>query len=195
MKTSLTRDQTEQVILLDVSGNPCGTMEKSRVHTMDTPLHSAFSIFLFSENGGMLIQQRALSKNTWPGIWSNACCGHPSPGELHQVAATRRMKQELGLTGIDLTLVLPNFRYQAIHDGVMENEICPVFVGFCSSANAITPNKNEVASVAWVSATEFFDACDVSTNTPFENFSPWSLMEGRLLKRTTLIRQFLLKSA
>ncbi len=111
MINSPTVNMSEQVILLDTSGNPCGTMEKSRVHTMDTPLHSAFSIFLFDSKGSMLTQQRACSKKTWPGIWSNACCGHPLPGELQLDAANRRLEQELGIKDIELTLVLPNFRY------------------------------------------------------------------------------------
>ncbi|MGY8694123.1 MAG: NUDIX domain-containing protein, partial [Verrucomicrobiia bacterium] len=58
-------------------------MDKNSVHTANTPLHSAFSIFLFDGKGNMLTQQRALSKKTWPGIWSNACCGHPASGESH----------------------------------------------------------------------------------------------------------------
>lgn len=186
---------SEQVILLDISGNPCGTMDKSRVHTMDTPLHSAFSIFLFDDQGFMLTQQRARSKKTWPGIWSNACCGHPLPGESQRSAASRRLEQELGLTGIELTLALPHFRYRAVHNGIMENEICPVYIGFYNSDREIIPNKNEVEAIAWVSSRAFFKACDQAANTPFEKFSPWSLLEGRLLKATSLIKQLLRKPA
>lgn len=195
MVNSSSANMSEQVILLDISGNPCGTMDKSRVHTMDTPLHSAFSIFLFDDQGFMLTQQRARSKKTWPGIWSNACCGHPLPGESQQYAASRRLEQELGLTGIELTLALPHFRYQAVHNGIMENEICPVYVGFCNSDREIIPNKNEVEAIAWVSSRAFFKACDQAANTPFEKFSPWSLLEGRLLKTTSLISQLLRKPA
>lgn len=185
----------EKVVLLDSLGKPCGTIEKSRVHTMNTPLHSAFSVFLFDRKGNMLTQQRALTKNTWPGIWSNTCCGHPAPDELHTQAANRRLKEELGLEGVDLTLALPNFRYQAIHQGVMENEICPVFIGFIQSEIIIIPNPLEVEAVKWVSWIDFFQACENPINTPFEAFSPWSLMEGKLLQATPWITQLLKKSA
>jgi len=184
----------EKVVLLDSSGNPCGTIDKSRVHTMNTPLHSAFSVFLFDGKGNMLTQQRALTKNTWPGIWSNACCGHPTPGESHMNAVKRRLKEELGLEEVNLTLALPNFRYQAIHQGVMENEICPVFIGFPRADIKIIHNPLEVEAVKWVSWTEFFQACKNPINTPFESFSPWSLMEGKLLQATPWITQLLRKT-
>ncbi len=77
----------------------------------------------------------------------------------------------------------------------MENEICPVYVGFCDSDQEIVFNKEEVEAITWVSSRAFFKACDQATNTPFELFSPWSLMEGRLLKATSLISQLLRKPA
>jgi isopentenyl-diphosphate Delta-isomerase len=194
MESNFPEENSEMVVLLNASGSPCGTMEKSRVHTQNTPLHSAFSIFLFTDNGLMLTQQRAYSKSTWPGIWSNACCGHPAPGESHIEAAKRRLKYELGIEHIELTLALPNFRYKAVHLGVMENEICPVLIGFCKPDLPITPNIEEVQSVEWVSRNAFFKACEDPINSEFEAFSPWSLMEGRLLKATPWIAELLMET-
>ncbi len=170
----------ELVVLLDPTGQPIGTMEKDRVHTADTPLHSAFSIFLFDGKGHMLAQQRALSKKTWPGIWSNACCGHPAPDEAHLDAAHRRLREELGLCDIELTIALPDFRYRAEHQGIVENEICPVFIGQCHQQ--VIPNPAEVAAIDWVSWKSFSEACNGKTNTRMDSFSPWSLLEGRLLQ-------------
>jgi isopentenyl-diphosphate delta-isomerase type 1 len=195
MTSHKTSNKREEVVLLDDLGKPSGTMDKSLVHTSNTPLHSAFSVFLFDNTGRMLTQQRALTKQTWPGIWSNACCGHPAPGESHADAAQRRLREELGITGLELTMALPNFRYRSIHEGVMENEVCPVLIGFCQSDQEITVNKLEVEAVKWVSWNAFFKACDDPKNTPFEAFSPWSLMEGRLLKATPWLRQLLRKTA
>jgi isopentenyldiphosphate isomerase len=77
----------------------------------------------------------------------------------------------------------------------MENEICPVLIGFCKSNQTVTPNKAEVEAVQWVSWRTFFNACENPQNTAFEDFSPWSLMEGRLLKATPWITQLLKKTA
>ncbi|MFL3657925.1 MAG: isopentenyl-diphosphate Delta-isomerase, partial [Opitutales bacterium] len=166
----------EHVVLLDLDGNPIGTMDKRSVHTANTPLHSAFSIFLFDGKGNMLSQQRAHSKKTWPGIWSNACCGHPASGESHLDAAHRRLDQELGLTRIELMNALPNFRYRAELDGIVENEICPVFIGQCSIDP--TPNPKEVAATEWIPWKTFADSCKGLTQTRFDSFSPWSHLEG-----------------
>jgi len=186
--TSTIATPPEHVVLLDLDGNPIGTIDKRSVHTANTPLHSAFSIFLFDGKGNMLSQQRAHSKKTWPGIWSNACCGHPASGESHLDAAHRRLEQELGLTQIELMNALPNFRYRAELDGIVENEICPVFIGQCSVEP--TPNPKEVAATEWIPWKTFADSCKGLTQTRFDSFSPWSHLEGQLLLEHPLIDQF-----
>lgn len=43
-----------------------------------SPLHRAFSVFLFHpETGKLLLQKRADEKITFPGMWTNTCCSHP----------------------------------------------------------------------------------------------------------------------
>lgn len=41
----------EHVILLDEQDKPSGMLEKYTAHTLDTPLHLAFSCWLFNEPG------------------------------------------------------------------------------------------------------------------------------------------------
>ena len=185
---SLESNTIEQVVLLDDEGRSIGTMPKSCVHTANTPLHSAFSIFLFDRNGKMLAQQRAHSKKTWPGIWSNACCGHPAPGESHQTAARRRVRQELGIDNIELELALPDFRYRAEFQGIVENEICPVFIGLCNKQPI--PNPTEIAAIDWVNWNDFAEACNRKTNSRFDLFSPWSLLEGKHLQQQAVIESY-----
>lgn len=186
---SFSNEAPERVVLLDSDGHPTGTQEKATVHTANTPLHSAFSIFLFDGQGRMLAQQRARSKKTWPGIWSNACCGHPTWGEKPLDAAYRRLNQELGITGIELECALPDFRYRAELDGIVENEICPVFIGRYQGIP--TPNLAEVEAVEWVSWVDFAASCQGETGTRFDSFSPWSHLEGKLLLGYPQLASFL----
>jgi isopentenyl-diphosphate delta-isomerase type 1 len=112
------------VVLVDEQDNELGIMPKALVHTDKTPLHRAFSVFLFDESGKVLVTQRALTKTTWPGIWSNSCCGHPAPGESYEAAIVRRVGQELG-TAISSLEKVSDYRYRFERDGVVEHEICP----------------------------------------------------------------------
>jgi len=146
----------ERVILLDEAGNATGTAPKASTHHADTPLHLAFSCYVFDRAGRLLVTQRALDKRTFPGVWTNSVCGHPAPGETMDEAVHRRAREELGLTLQGLTLVLPTFRYEATGEGgVRENELCPVFTAVTDATAA--PEPAEVAAVDWVDWPRFRD--------------------------------------
>jgi len=139
----------ELVVLLDDDGTPIGSAPKATVHHANTPLHLAFSCYVFDEAGRLLSTRRALNKQTFPGVWTNTVCGHPAPDEGVEQAVHRRAKQELGLTLRGLTCVLPDFRYEAtMASGVRENEICPVFTAVTSDEPE--PDASEVAATEWV---------------------------------------------
>jgi len=168
----------ELVVLLDESGTPIGTADKATVHGPNTPLHLAFSCYGFNGAGELLLTRRALDKVTWPGVWTNTCCGHPAPGEDSAAAITRRLQSELGLQQVsDLRVVLPDFRYRAVAaDGVVENEICPVYVA--ELVGDPVPDPTEVMEWAWVRPERFADAVAA---TPFA-FSPWSVVQVAQLR-------------
>ena len=117
----------EQVILVDETDTVLGTMEKMEVHARGL-LHRAFSIFIFNSDNEMLLQQRAFAKYHSAGLWSNACCSHPRPGEDTEVAAQRRLREELGFN-THLQKIF-DFKYTAaFENGLTENEFDHVFVG------------------------------------------------------------------
>ena len=146
----------EEVVLLAEDGSAIGTAPKSEVHGTDTPLHLAFSVYVFDDDGRFLLTQRAVDKPTFGGVWTNSCCGHPAPGEPIAEAVVRRTEQELGLELREVKLVLPRFRYRAVGDnGVVENEMCPVFVATgCGDPN---PDQTEVEAWEWVDWASFRD--------------------------------------
>jgi isopentenyl-diphosphate delta-isomerase len=144
-----TAPTAERVVLLDEAGNRIGTAPKAEVHTARTPLHLAFSSYLFDGGGRLLLTRRAEHKPTFPGVWTNSCCGHPGPDEAMCDAVRRRCRQELGMDVVETVLALPAFRYEAVMpDGTRENEMCPVFVAWVSSAE-LRPDPEEVAATEW----------------------------------------------
>jgi isopentenyl-diphosphate delta-isomerase len=156
----------ELVVLLDDGGHAVGEQPKQTVHNGDTPLHLAFSCYVFIDQQQFLMSRRSLGKKTWPGIWTNSFCGHPAPGEPMTEAVHRRASAELGLTLRNLRLVLPRFRYRAEFGGVVENEMCPVYVA--EAAAGPTPNPDEVDQFRWVP----WDAFVTRARTD-DTLSPW----------------------
>jgi isopentenyl-diphosphate delta-isomerase len=114
-------------------------------------LHRAFSVFIFSMDGKFLLQKRADGKYHSAGLWTNACCGHPLPGEDLFLAAGNRLNFEMGM---DCTLwYLFSFKYKAnLNNGLIENEVDHVFIG--RSGNKPAPNPEEVSEWKLVSMTE-----------------------------------------
>ncbi len=164
----------ERVVLVDEHANPIGEQAKSTVHHRTTPLHLAFSLYLFDERQHLLMTRRALGKVTWPGVWTNTCCGHPQPGEATPEAVTRRLDAELGLRVSGLRPVLPDFAYR-VEDvsGIWENEICPVYAGTVVDPDEMRPHPGEVMDSAWV---PWDDVVTAVTATPFA-FSPWAVLQ------------------
>ena len=163
----------EHVILVNDQGMVIGTQEKYAAHTSHTPLHLAFSSWLFNAKGECLITRRALSKKAWPGVWTNSVCGHPQSGEAIDQAIVRPCRYEVGAEITGITPVAAEFRYcETDPSGIVENEICPVFAARIT--NALTINSDEVMAYEWVDLDALFQALDA---TPWA-FSPWMVMEA-----------------
>jgi len=134
--------KSKEVVLVNEKDEMIGTMEKMAAH-QSPHLHRAFSVFLFDDKNRMLLQQRAFSKYHSGGLWTNTCCSHPLPDEEVMVAATRRLKEELGMEA-KLEKAF-HFTYQASFDnGLFEHEFDHVFIGKVQS-DSIHPDPNEVA--------------------------------------------------
>lgn len=164
----------EHVVLLDPEGTAIGSAAKSEIHHGDTPLHLAFSCYLLDARGRLLVTRRAMSKLTWPGVWTNSFCGHPLPGEWPEEAVHRRAMDELGAQIRSVRCVLPDFRYRATDDsGIVENELCPVFVARLDDESGLVPHPREVAATAWVDPAALATAVAAA---PFA-FSPWMRLQ------------------
>lgn len=168
----------DDVTLLAEDGTAIGTLPKSDVHTHDTPLHLAFSCYVLDRAGRLLLTRRALTKKTWPGVWTNSFCGHPRPGETMTDAVRRHGSGELGIAVADVRLVLPDYRYRAVDaSGIVENEICPVHIAVVDGDPTADPS--EVSEWIWVDVPSLIEAI---THAPFA-FSPWLVEQLPLLRQ------------
>lgn len=120
-------EKEECVILVDEEDQMVGVMEKMDAH-LQGKLHRAFSVFIFNNNGELLLQQRAGHKYHSGGKWTNTCCSHPRPGEDTLEAANRRLAEEMGLHCLLHSVF--SFTYKAaIQEGIIEYEYDHVFFG------------------------------------------------------------------
>lgn len=138
--------EVERVILVNEKDEAIGLMEKMEAHRK-AELHRAFSVFIFNDEGQMLIHQRAKSKYHSGGLWTNACCSHPRENETIEEAAHRRLVEEMGFdTEVQKKF---NFIYRAELDhGLTEHELDHVLVGIFNDEP--TPNPEEVEDWKYV---------------------------------------------
>jgi isopentenyl-diphosphate delta-isomerase len=154
-------DNSTRVVLVNEYDEPIGEMEKMEAHSAPH-LHRAFSVFLFDEKNRLLLQQRALHKYHSGGLWTNTCCSHPYPNEEVAMAATRRLKEEMG---IEATLEKAfHFTYQAsFSNGLFEHEFDHVFVGKIAQGT-IEPNPDEVADYCFKTIDEIKQDMDMKSH-------------------------------
>ncbi len=137
----------EQMVLVDETDTALGTAGKFEAHR-EGRLHRAFSVIVWDREGRLLLQKRSIGKYHSGGLWTNACCGHPRPGETAADGAARRLQEEMGfvcpLTG------LGTIQYRAeLDNGMTEHELVHVFRGVYDGA--ISPNPEEAEGYQWVS--------------------------------------------
>ncbi|MEO7800515.1 MAG: isopentenyl-diphosphate Delta-isomerase [Ginsengibacter sp.] len=154
-----------EVVLVNDQDEAIGTMEKLEAHQKGE-LHRAFSIFIYNGRGEMLLQQRAMSKYHNGGLWTNACCSHPNPGEAIEAAASRRLKEELGFTAPIKKIF--SFTYKAeFANGLTEYEFDHVFVG--TYDGKINADPSEVMNVKYITQKQLQD--DLKHSPAF--FTAW----------------------
>jgi isopentenyl-diphosphate delta-isomerase len=137
----------KEVVLVNEQDQSLGTMEKMEAHLKGV-LHRAFSVFIFNSKGEMLLQQRAQGKYHSGGLWTNACCSHPAPGEGVAEAAARRLKEEMGFS-VSLKKIFDFIYRSEMQNGLTEHEFDHVFTG--TYDGIIRPDISEVKDYCYKS--------------------------------------------
>ncbi|HZD12056.1 MAG TPA: isopentenyl-diphosphate Delta-isomerase [Candidatus Binatus sp.] len=169
------------MVLVDPEDRPIGYEEKVMAHQNDGKLHRAFSIFILNSKNELLLQQRAMEKLTFAGLWSNSCCSHPLKGEELEKSIHRKLVQEFGFD-VRLREVF-SFTYKArdAKSGYTEHEYDHVFLGKFDGPPK--PNPKEVMDWKWVSVRDLRNDMEKSP----ESYTPWlGIALDRLAKNAKL---------
>jgi isopentenyl-diphosphate delta-isomerase len=157
----------DAVVLVDEQDRPVGIEAKLKAHQEGGRLHRAFSVFIFDRAGRMLLQRRSTKKYHFGGLWTNACCSHPQPGERVADSARARLREEFGFDA-DLAPAF-TFVYRADDpaSGLTEHEFDHVFFGRFDGHPA--PNADEIDEWTWTPLADL--AADVRAHP--EKYTPW----------------------
>ena len=136
---------TDKIVLVDIYDRERGGMDKEAAHRQPH-LHRAFSIFLFDEDR-ILLQRRAAHKYHSGNLWTNSCCSHPRVGEDLLTAASRRLREELGVSA-RLREISSFVYYHRFTEDLYEYEFDHVLIG--EYHGSLSPDPEEAAEVLWV---------------------------------------------
>ncbi len=157
----------DQVILVNDADEEIGVMDKLEAHRGEGQLHRAISVFLKRADGTWLVQQRSAQKIVGALQWANTCCGNVRPGESAQECAYRRLREELGITQVEITEIY-SFKYFArCNEEFSEREIDHVFVG--TYDGDVVPVAKEVADYQWLPIVAIQDSLGAQP----EKWAPW----------------------
>ncbi len=138
----------EYINLVNSKGLRIGSVEKLQAHVTGN-LHEAFSIFVFNQQGKLLLQKRALHKYHSAGLWTNTCCSHASVGESLNEAVHRRLKQEMGFDCPLKEVATFSYKTTNLASNLIENEYDHIFVGTVDHIEVV-PNPDEVCQYKWI---------------------------------------------
>jgi len=141
------------IILVDEDDNQVGIEEKIKAHE-ECQLHRAFSVLIFNNNNEVLLQRRHRDKYHSGGLWTNTCCSHPAPGEDTEIAAHRRLTEELDFD-TDLKFIKKvYYKTEMLENNLYEHEIVYVYIGKIDEYTSDF-NPYEIEEVKWMPIDEF----------------------------------------
>jgi len=168
----------EYINLVNSKGRRIGSIEKLQAH-ITGKLHEAFSIFVFNQQGQLLLQKRALHKYHSAGLWTNTCCSHASFGEPIDQAVHRRLIQEMGFDCPLKEIATFSYKTTNLANNLIENEYDHIFIGTVDQVDVIF-NPDEVCQFKWIDLNSL--ETDVADNP--QNYTSWfkKILSRHLIK-------------
>lgn len=136
---SLVKQGDESVLLVDEHNHVTGATSRQKMREQQL-CHRATYVFVFDQQGRIVVQERTMSKDIYPGYFDPATGGVVAEGEEYDDAAYRELSEELGIEGVSL---------QSYSHFYFHNDDCRVWgkVYSCQYDGELTLQADEVASV------------------------------------------------
>jgi isopentenyl-diphosphate delta-isomerase len=178
VERATTARNEDLVELVDEAGRVIGHAARATIHHRETPRHRAFSVYLSDAAGRVLLTRRALSKLTWPGVWSNSCCGHPRPARLTWQPSSAGSARSSAWMWSTSRCCCRAFGYTAADPhGLVENEHCPVYQAAIADPTVLRPDPDEVMDYQWLSWPDLIRTVESAPDL----LSPWAVAQVRAL--------------
>jgi len=161
----------EYIDLINKYGTKTGkTCLKSEAHRKGL-FHASTHIWIFDENKNVLIQKRAVNKDTFPNLWDVSVAGHISAGEKPIISAIREVQEELGISisENDLTFIGTSKKKIKHNANLIDNELHHIYV--CETyfkTASLKIQTEEVSEIKTIHITKLIK----EINTENNNFVP-----------------------
>ncbi|GAA3512664.1 NUDIX domain-containing protein [Aquimarina addita] len=148
----------ELIDIVDSLGNQTGRIRlKSEAHRLGL-YHKSVHIWFYTLRGELLLQKRAINKDTYPNLWDVSVAGHISAGETPEISAIREVEEEIGLkiSIDDLEFLDIYLSKKEPAPGIVDNEFHHIYLSKLSiPLQKLKLQKEEVAAIKLLSIDDF----------------------------------------
>jgi len=156
----------EPLILVDQYGRRTGVEDRGICHQGVGLRHRAFVIFLYTDGGKFLVQNRAGSK-LGGDSWDVSATSHVLINETYGAAIKRCLNHELGITAPVRPRYQLAYNYQQQIGCHAEYEHCSLFLIYYDGQ--VKENASEMDEIRWVTFEELSSWFEMDE----QQFTPW----------------------
>lgn len=128
------------------------------------------AIWLVNSKGEILMAQRSHHKKHQPNLWGPAAAGTVEKNETYETNAYKELAEEIGVSGIPLTLV----SIKKWDGDEADHRFCACYKGTIDwSIEKFKLQEEEVSAVKWISKVQLLKELDTSPELYLPNTQRW----------------------
>lgn len=149
----------ELIDIVNENGEPTNKVAlKSEAHKSGW-WHNTIHLWLFTNEGRVLLQQRSYQKAIYPLLWDVSVAGHINAGESFKTAALREAEEELGLElKYNNLKKIGVYKHKSsyLNNSVKDYEFHHIYISELKvELKSLIPNKEEVEAIKLVTLESF----------------------------------------